>query len=237
MNHTENIRQNVDIVFERIENASRKAGRDPETISLVAVTKQKPAVVVKTLVELGLKKIGESYLKEASFKMDLLKDFQIDWHMIGTIQTGKEKEIAARFNEVHSVGNKITAVKLNEFAAIYHRNLPIFLEFNVSGEATKHGWEAWNEDTWPELAPDLDEILDLSNLEVKGLMTMAPYSEDPQSARPFFKRLRKLRDYLSKEYPRAGIEGLSMGMSGDFEVAIDEGATVLRIGSALVGPR
>lgn len=237
MDQKETIWHNINNVFGRIETSAKKAGRNPETIDLIAVTKQKPAVVVKILAEYGIKQIGESYLKEALFKMDLLKDFQIDWHMIGTIQDGKEKEIAARFDEVHSVGSKDTALKLSEYAIYFERHLPLFLEYNVSGEETKHGWKAWNQDRWPELIPDLEEILSLPNIEVKGLMTMAPYSEDPQRARPYFKKLRKLRDYLSRQFPAANLYDLSMGMSGDFEVAIEEGATVLRIGSALVGPR
>lgn len=232
-----NIRNNIEVVLEKIQNSAKAAGRDPAQIALIAVTKQKPADVVKTLVELGITRIGESYLKEASFKIDLLKEFQIEWHMIGSIQQGKEKEIARKFAEVHSVESIKTAISLDKYANIYERILPIYLEFNVSGEETKHGWNAWNESLWKALLPDLDEVLNLSYIRVKGLMTMAPYSIDPQNARPYFSRLRRLRDYLSKEFPNSNLEELSMGMSGDFETAIEEGATILRIGSALVGPR
>ncbi len=233
----ENIQNNVEVVLEKIQNSAKAAGRDPVGIALIAVTKQKPANVVKTLVDLGISQIGESYLKEASFKIDLLKEYQIEWHMIGSIQQGKEKEIAAKFAEVHSVESIKTAINLNKYAKLYERVLPLYLEFNVSGEETKHGWDAWNESLWKELLPDLNEVLDLQNICVKGLMTMAPYSSDPQDARPYFKRLRQLRDYLSRELPKSNLKELSMGMSGDFETAIEEGATVLRIGSALVGAR
>ncbi len=232
-----NIRNNIEVVLEKIQNSAKAAGRDPDQIALIAVTKQKPADVVKTLFELGISRIGESYLKEASFKINLLAEFQIEWHMIGSIQKGKEKEIAGKFAEVHSVESTKTAINLDKYARINERILPIYLEFNVSGEATKHGWNAWDESLWKASLPDLNEVLNLSYIRVKGLMTMAPYSIDPQNARPYFRRLRRLRDFLSKEFPNSNLEELSMGMSGDFETAIEEGATILRIGSALVGPR
>ena len=236
-NQTEFIRQNIEVVLERIQNSAKTAGRDPKNITLLAVTKKKPASVVKILSDFGIKRIAESYLKEALFKIDLLKEFNIEWHMIGAIQHGKEKEIAAKFTEVHSLESTKTANKLDKYAKLNDRTLPVYLEFNVSGEETKHGWGAWNEKQWAGLIPELSEIFDLSNIKVKGLMTMAPYSNNPQDARPYFQRLRQLRDYLAREFPRSNLNCLSMGMSGDYEVAIEEGATVLRIGSALVGPR
>jgi PLP dependent protein len=231
------IRNNIEVVLERIQNSARISGRDPDKINLIAVTKQKSAAIVKYLAEFGITRIGESYLKEALFKMELLKEFHLEWHMIGSIQQGKEKEVAARFAAAHSVESVKTAIGLNKYAELYKRTLPVYLEFNVSGEKTKHGWDARDENQWPGLLPDITEILELSNLKVNGLMTMAPYSKDPQDARPFFRHLRNLRDYLTREIPASNFYGLSMGMSGDFEVAIEEGATVLRIGSALVGPR
>lgn len=234
---TESIRLNIEAVLDKIKNSAKTAGRDPDRIALIAVTKQKSAAVVKTLAEFGIFQIGESYLKEALFKMELLKEFQIEWHMIGSIQQGKEKDIAAKFDEVHSVESVKTAISLNKYSKLNDRKLPVYFEFNVSGEKTKHGWEAWKQSQWPGLLQELTEVLDLSNLSVKGLMTMAPYSINPQDARPYFQRLRNLRDYLTREIPNSNLTGLSMGMSGDFEVAIEEGATVLRIGSALVGLR
>jgi pyridoxal phosphate enzyme (YggS family) len=234
---TESIGNNIEKVLDRIQKTAAAAGRDPENISLIAVTKQKSAAVIKTLAEFGIKDIGESYLKEALFKIELLKDFGIQWHMIGNIQRGKEKEIAAKFSEVHSLDSTKIAFNLNKYARMNQRDLPVYLEFNISGEETKQGWEAWRDDQWAGLLPEIEEVLDLSNLKVRGLMTMAPYSSDSQAARPYFKRLRELRDYLSREFPAEDFRELSMGMSGDFEVAIQEGATVLRIGSALVGSR
>ncbi len=231
------IQQNIEDVLGRIHRTALAAGREPDDISLIAVTKLKSAAVIKSLTDFGINRIGESYLQEALFKIDLLKGMPIEWHMVGSIQPGKEKKIAAKFAEVHSVENLKTAKALDKNARLNERILPVYLEFNVSGEDTKHGWMAWDENHWPELLTDLEEILELSSLRVKGLMTMAPYSNNPQDARPYFQRLRKLREYLAVKIHDFGESGLSMGMSGDFEVAIEEGATVLRIGSALVGPR
>ena len=236
-NQSEFIRKNIADVNERIHHAAKIAGRDPGEITVVAVTKQKSAAVIKSLTDFGITRIGESYLKEALFKIDLLKEFPIEWHMIGTIQPGKEKAIAAKFTTVHSVENLKTAKALNESALYNDTFLSVYLEYNISGEKTKHGWDAWNEKQWPGLLVNLEKILEFSNLRVNGLMTMAPYSSNAQDARPYFQKLRELRDFMIKAIPDLEGMGLSMGMSGDFEVAIEEGATVLRIGSALVGTR
>ncbi|RLD09073.1 MAG: YggS family pyridoxal phosphate-dependent enzyme [Chloroflexota bacterium] len=232
-----NIKENIEKVKARIQQAAKRSGRDDRDISLVAVTKQKPAAVIKELVENGIRKIGESYLQEAVFKIDLLEKYEIEWHMIGNIQRGKEKHVASRFQIVHSVGSLKTARELSRYAAAINKNLSIYLELNVSGESTKLGWQVKGEKSLAKLLPEFEEILDLPALSVLGLMTMAPYSIKPEDARPYFRRMREIRDYLSSTLTGSGILDLSMGMSGDFEVAIEEGATVVRIGSALVGPR
>lgn len=231
------IKENLELIKARIQAAAKRAGRDPDSIDLVAVTKQKSAVVVKALLDQGLKQIGESYLKEALFKVELLKDFEVDWHMIGNIQSGKEKQVARVFNTVHSVSGISAAEELDIQAAEIGKSLPVYLELNVSGEMTKHGWLAARKEDWKELLPAVERILGMKSLQVMGLMTMAPYSENPEDSRPYFRRVREIRDYLNQNLPGVKLEGMSMGMSGDFEVAIEEGATVLRIGSALVGPR
>jgi len=231
------IDRNIQIVQERIQKAAIRAGRDPGDIALMAVTKQKSAIVVKALIDCGIKRIGESYLKEALFKIDLLKDFPVEWHMIGNIQSGKEKKIVRAFSCVHSVGEFRTAAELNKYAGKIGKTLPIYLEMNVSGEDTKGGWLAVDQDAWNKFLPEISKVIELPNIDVLGLMTMAPYSETPEESRPYFIRLRKIREFLGKQVPESRLTGLSMGMSGDFEVAIEEGATILRIGSALVGSR
>ena len=231
------LRNNLNIIQDRIKKASERTGRDPKEIQLVAVTKKKNALVIKELYEAGVYLIGESYVQEAAFKIDLLKDLDIEWHMIGPIQSGKEKVIAQRFAVVHSLDRLEIARKLNKEAEKYGRIVPVYLEFNTSGEASKHGWEAADRTKWPEILDDVKEILGMDALKILGLMTMAPYSSDPELSRPYFRLLRGFRDEINNTFPESNINGLSMGMSGDYEVAVEEGATILRIGSALVGLR
>jgi pyridoxal phosphate enzyme (YggS family) len=231
------ITRNISEIHNRIRKAAKLAGRNPDLIELVAVTKKKNALVIKTLFENGVKRIGESYFQEAAFKIDLLRDLKIEWHMIGPIQKGKEKKVAALFSTVHSVDRLEVARNLNKAAELDGRVLPVYLEFNTSGEESKYGWKAWNEKEWDELHSDLDEITGFRGLEILGLMTMAPYNIDPEASRPYFVKLRNLREYLNNKHPGLELDGLSMGMSSDFEVAIEEGATILRIGTALVGKR
>jgi len=231
------IKERIEKIQDRIDHAAQETGRNSAEIELIAVTKEKSAAIIKTLLDNGISKIGESYLKEALFKIDLLKDYQLDWIMIGNIQSGKELQIAINFTEIHSIGRLRTAEEMNRRARQIERVLPVYLEFNVSGEGTKHGWEAWNENQWENLLPEIEKVTNFQNLKIKGLMTMAPYSINPEDSRPYFARLRKLGNYFQSIFQEKNFSGLSMGMSGDFEVAIEEGSTVLRIGSALVGSR
>lgn len=224
-------------VQDRIDKAASTVGRDPSSIELIAVTKQKDPIVIKELVNAGITKIGESYLKEALFKQQLLAGLDIEWHMIGMIQRGKEEKVVQRFEQIHSIDRLELAVEINKQASRTNKIVPIYLECNVSGESTKHGWKAYSDKLWDKISPEIEEICNLESLRIQGLMTMAPYSDNPEDARPHFVRLHKLLDYLDKKFPQAGFDGLSMGMSGDFEPAVQEGATILRIGSALVGLR
>ncbi len=233
----ENLQTNLEQVKNKVSKKAREIGRDASEINLVVVTKEKPALVVKQVFELGLERIGESYLQEAEFKMDLLEDFPIEWHMIGYIQTGKERQIARRFDVIHSIDRVDVAEKINQEAGKLDKIIPIFLEINVSGEETKHGFQGWKEGQWDGLRQGFEKIFQFEFLKVQGLMTMAPYADQPEKARPYFQKLRNLRDYLQSRYPAQHLEELSMGMSGDYLVAVEEGATYLRIGSAIVGSR
>jgi pyridoxal phosphate enzyme (YggS family) len=138
---------------------------------------------------------------------------------------------------VHSLDNPKLANRLDRFAAERGRRLPVLLECNVSGEKSKFGWKAHPESRWGELAGEIAPLLELPNLQVRGLMAMAPYSPDPEMARPYFRRLQALRERMAAEFPAVSWNELSMGMSGDFEVAIQEGATIVRIGTAILGER
>lgn len=235
--HKEDLARRLDEVKTSIRQTADRVNRNPDEIDLIVVTKEKSAVVVKTLAELGVKQIGESYLKEAAFKIDLLQEYDLEWHMIGTLQTGKTAQAARLFDQVHSVDRVKLARSLAKAAAEAGKRLPIYLECNVSGEETKHGWHAQDDSRWTELAEQLEDVFRLKTLNVMGLMTMAPYSDDPEDARPYFQKLRRLSEFLQKIYPDQLGRGLSMGMSGDYTAAIEEGATVLRIGSRIVGSR
>lgn len=232
------IEENYHRILSRIEQAARGVGRDPQSIRLVVVTKMHLVDRILAVIRAGAKYLGENYAEEAIPKIQALyKQANVEWHMIGHVQSRKAPLIGQYFHYVHSLDSLHLAEKLNRTLAERHRKLPVLLQFNVSGEASKSGWEAWNEQQVERLLPDISKILDLPYLEVHGLMTMPPLFTDPELARPYFIRLRELRDYLQHTFTGADFCELSMGMSGDFEVAIQEGATLVRIGQAILGPR
>jgi pyridoxal phosphate enzyme (YggS family) len=157
--------------------------------------------------------------------------------MIGHVQSRKAEEVVRHYDWLHSLDSLKLARRLDRFAAETGRRLPVLLECNVSGEESKSGWPASQPEAWDQLAPEVEEILGLNHLEVRGLMTMAPFLPDPEGARPFFRCLVRLRDWLASRYQQTRWDQLSMGMSADFEVAVQEGATLVRVGSAILGSR
>jgi pyridoxal phosphate enzyme (YggS family) len=234
MSDPAHIARNLAEVKERMAAAARPAGRDPAAVRLVAVTKGHPAEAILTLVELGVSHIGESYVDEALPKqMALGQGASVKWHMIGHVQSRKAQAVAAHFSLVHSVDSIKLAERLDRFAGQAGSKLAVLLECNVSAEASKHGWPV------ADKAAFLDEaqrILNFEHLDLQGLMSMAPYGAGDQAARPYFELTRALRDELAARSGRA-LPELSMGMSGDYEAAILEGATLVRIGTALLGER
>jgi hypothetical protein len=232
------VSSNLDQVWERIYNAARSSGRTAEQVRLIVVTKGHSQSKLKQVIEAGVKDIGENYLEESLSKMASVdSEIELTWHMIGHVQSRKAKLVSQNFDWVQTVDSIKLAGRLDRFAGQFERKIPVLLECNVSGEESKYGWIAWNELEWPALAGEISPILEMENLLVQGLMTMAPYYEDPSQAKPFFQRLRKLRDFLEDLFPAQEWRELSMGMSGDFEVAIQEGATMVRIGTAILGER
>jgi pyridoxal phosphate enzyme (YggS family) len=230
---------NFHSVQERIQSAARRAGRDPAEITLVAVTKTQSPTVIQAAYDLGLRHFGENRVEEAEAKVGPLPD-EITWHMIGHIQSRKAKRVVPLFDLVHSVDSVKLARRLDRLSAERPEPLPVFLECNVSGEESKYGFsaDAWTVDGEQRelLFAAVEEILALPNLQVSGLMTMAPIVADPEQARPVFVHLRQLRDELATTYPQADWRHLSMGMTDDFEVAIEEGATMVRVGRAIFAP-
>jgi hypothetical protein len=234
---------NLHSVQERIAAAAARAGRDASEITLVAVTKMEPPEVIRAAYELGQRHFGENRLEEAQEKVGQLPG-DVVWHMIGHIQSRKARDVVPLFGWVHSIDRLKIARRLDRYAADLAEPLPVLLECNVSGEESKYGFaaERWTDDG-PQgreqrqaLWAAVEEMVDLPHLRVEGLMTMAPIVQDAEQTRPVFRRLRRLRDELAAAFPGGGWRHLSMGMTDDFEVAVEEGATMVRVGRAIFAP-
>jgi pyridoxal phosphate enzyme (YggS family) len=239
------IETNLARVRERVAAAARRAGRRPKEVTLVAVTKTHPAHVVAEAYQAGLRDLGENRVEEASGKIPIVQEQvgasgRIRWHMIGHLQRRKARLAVALFDIIHSVDSLRLAQRIDRMLAEGEKVMPVLLEVNVSGEASKYGF-----DQSPAVGPekraaflaDVEQILALPHLRLRGLMTMAPIVADPEEARPVFVALRRLRDDLRQRFPEADWRELSMGMTDDFEVAVEEGATLVRIGRAIFGER
>ena len=232
------IRENYQFTLDEIANAARKSNRDANEIRLVVVTKSQPIEIVQAAIEAGVRILGENYPEEGVMKIQSLAgQSKVEWHMIGHVQSRKVSLVAEHFALLHSLDSLKLAQRLDRFATEKNRVLPVLLEFNVGGEQSKSGWDASDESQWAQLLPDVSSILDLPNLEVHGLMTMPPLETDPEDSRRFFQRLRFLRDHLASQFPNADWHELSMGTSADYTVAVEEGATLVRVGTAIVGAR
>jgi len=229
------IAQNISAVRERIAQAMRCSGRNPDEVALMTVSKTFPPERIREAYAAGQRLFGENRVQEFAGKAGAVHDLPgIEWHMIGHLQSNKAFAATELFNAVDSVDSLRLARKLDAAAAQLSRKLALLIEVNVGSEAAKSG-----------VAPDsgeLDEILraavELEHLEIRGLMTIPPFTNDPEEARPYFRKLRSLRDEIAaRRLPRVGMDVLSMGMSHDFEVAIEEGSTCVRLGTAIFGER
>ncbi|MFQ6001942.1 MAG: YggS family pyridoxal phosphate-dependent enzyme [Anaerolineae bacterium] len=239
MSEKVDIAANLERVRERMADAARRAGRNPEEITLVAVTKTIEPAIVKQAIALGLRDFGENRVQEAEWKAPLLP--KVTWHMIGHLQRNKVKKALLIFDVIHSVDSLRLAQEIDRRASRIGARVPVLLEVNLSGEATKYGFRMAPCVTRGEekeaFLSYVEEILRLPHLEVRGLMTMAPLVARPEEARPYFQRLQGLQEELKERFPQANWEDLSMGMTDDFEIAIEEGATMVRIGRAIFGER
>lgn len=226
------LKTRLENVLNRIKNAALSYSRDPETIRLVAVSKTIPTDMVKEAIEAGVKILGENYIQEARKKFDALSSYPVSWHFIGHLQTNKAKYAVRLFDLIHSVDSLKLAHELNKQAKKINKIQEILIQVNISMESTKAG--VYEQDALSLIK----DISHLENLSVKGLMTMPPFFNEPEKVRPYFSALRKLRDQIKKEsIPNIAMDELSMGMTGDFEAAIDEGASLVRIGTAIFGER
>lgn len=219
-------------VKNRIETAARGCGRNPETIRLVAVSKTVPTNRVRQAIEAGATILGENYVQEARTKFNDLATYPVSWHFIGHLQSNKAKYAVRLFDLIHSVDTLKLARELDKQSHKINKIQEVLIQVNISEEASKSGVNV--KDTYNLLK----DISLLENLSVKGLMTMPPYFNAPEKVRPYFAALRGLRDRLEqKGLLNMSLSELSMGMTGDFEVAIQEGATLVRIGTAIFGER
>lgn len=223
------LRANIERIRERIAASEHRAGRQGQ-VTLVAVSKTQPVETVAAAYRAGLTRFGENRVEDAGPKAAALSELRLEWHMVGHLQSRKAEDVFPWASLVHSVDSIKLAGRLSR-AAGAGMTLPVLLQVNVSGETSKEGFA-------PEEVPETVRIIAaLPGLRIDGLMTMAPIVADPEDARPVFRALRGLRDDLARQYPLLSWRHLSMGMTDDFEVAIEEGATLVRIGRAIFGER
>ena len=226
------LKDNIARVQERIAEACRRAGRRPEDVKLVAVSKTVPPDRIRAAYDAGLRDFGENRVQEANAKRAALSDLTVTWHLVGHLQTNKAKLARELFHCVHSLDSLRLAQKLDEAAVCSGDRLPVLIEVNLGEEQTKSGVRE------QDMLPLAEQVSRLATIELRGLMVLPPFFEDPEQARPFFRRLRELaRTIESASLPGVSMRELSMGMSHDFEVAIEEGATMVRVGTAIFGRR
>lgn len=234
------IAANIADVRETIEASAARAKRSTDEITLVAVSKTMPIDFIEAAMAAGLTDFGENRIEEAESKILAFKPKPPRWHMIGHIQSRKVKDIVPLFDVVHSVERFKIAQKLSQEAAAAGKTMPIFLEINISGEEAKDGFNAVDWQKKPEvkaaLFEELHQVFSLPSLDFRGLMTMAPYYDEAEATRPVFAELAALREALRQEF-KLPLPDLSMGMTNDYTVAIEEGATIVRIGRAIFGER
>jgi pyridoxal phosphate enzyme (YggS family) len=226
---------NIAEVQQRTADASRRVGRQPQEVVLMAVSKTHPAERIRAAYGGGIRVFGENRVQEFAGKASSLLDLaDAQWHMIGHLQSNKAAKAAELFGAVDSLDSLKLAERLNAAAESQNKKIPVLIEMNVGGEAAKSGV--------PPDSRDLEDLLlaapRFGALEFRGLMTVPPFSEDAEGARPYFRRLREIRDTIARrKLPAISMEALSMGMSHDFEVAVEEGSTCVRVGTAIFGER
>lgn len=226
------VQENVERIQERIQLACQRAGRPAEDVRLIAVSKTKPAEAIREAYAAGLREFGENRVQEAAAKRKELADLDAAWHLIGHLQSNKAKQAVQLFASIHSVDSLNLAEKIDRAAASLGRKLPVLIEVHLGEEASKFGVE---EDALLQLA---EKIGALPSIELRGLMTLPPFFDIPEDVRPFFRRLREMAERLeARNLPGVSMRELSMGMSHDFEIAIEEGATIVRVGTAIFGGR
>ena len=226
------IEDNLETVKRRIEKAAAASGRKPEDIKLVAVTKTLPPETIREAAGLGITSVGENRVQEMLDKYQKLNDLQLEWHMIGHLQRNKVKYIIDKVALIHSVDTIELAEEINKRAGLAGKRTDVLLQVNVSGEESKFGMDPGS------VFDFLQQAQGLQNVHIRGLMTIAPYTDNPEKTRPVFARLKAIFEKIkAAKPPGVDMDFLSMGMTGDYEVAIEEGANIVRIGTGIFGPR
>lgn len=227
------IQENLEKVRTTIARAATAAGRSPEEIKLIAVSKTFPAERVAEAAAAGQLRFGENRVQEGSAKIPAVSTpTRLEWHLVGHLQSNKARKAASLFDWVHSVDSVRLLCKLNEAEEEAGKVMPVLIQVDLAKEPTKSGIDE------SELEPILSKAADLKSVSIQGLMVLPPFLEDPEAVRPYFRRLRELRDSMAdRNFPGVAMTELSMGMSHDFEVAIQEGATMIRVGTAIFGLR
>ena len=225
------IKSNIENVRSRIEQAALKSGREASDVTLVGVSKRISNDLIIEGINSGLNNLGENYAQEFRDKYEILdrEDSKLNWHFIGHLQKNKIKYVIGKMGLFHSLDSPGLADEIDKRAGQLDINADMLIEINCAGEGSKTGIP------FDEALALLEHAGKLKNITIRGFMTMAPYSEDPEDARPYFRKLREFRDTVLTDYPEAN--ELSMGMSGDFEVAVEEGATIVRVGTSIFGER
>ncbi len=222
---------NCQRVMEAIADVAARSGRDPQQVKLLAATKTQPAPAVRAAIEAGVRLVGENYVQEAQAKKEAVGGMA-EWHLIGHLQSNKARAALGLFSVIQSLDNLRLARILDREAREQNCDVDVLMEVNLAGERSKTGVAEEG------LAPLLREVSGLSRIRVKGLMIVPPFAEDPEASRPYFRKLRELRDSLNQlGLPNVALEELSMGMTHDYRVAVAEGSTLVRVGTALFGPR
>ena len=228
----ENLKDRLENVRKRIEKAALDCGRNPDSVRLIAVSKTISANIVEEAINAGVTVLGENYVQEARDKISSLSEYSTTWHFIGHLQSNKAKYAVKLFDLIHSVDSIKLAREINKQALKIDKVQQILIQVNISQEKTKSGIAI------EETIDLVSEVSKFENVAIRGLMTMPPFFNQPDRVRPFFAALRDLRDQISaRDIPDVSLEELSMGMTGDFEVAIAEGATMVRVGTAIFGER
>ncbi|NLF52077.1 MAG: YggS family pyridoxal phosphate-dependent enzyme [Leptolinea sp.] len=235
---TESVEQKYIRIMDQVTASAAHCGRSEHSVKLIVVTKGQPSEKMARAYAAGARLFGENYPEETAGKLEALRSLSgIQLHMIGHLQSRKAKIVSNEFQYMHSIDRVSIAEKLDRELNASGKKLPILLEMNVSGEDSKNGFPAWDQTAWADLLPLVNEIASYGSLVISGLMTMPPLSLDREAVRPYFKKLRDLRDYFAVQFPLQTWTELSMGTSSDFETAIQEGATYIRVGTAIMGLR